>query len=149
MKNDKMNALEKLLAQAIEAGQRQAAVLSQTQDQYRRALRLLNELQAHIISYQQRQHSMSDGSVTWGEAQAMRHFIATLRTAMAAQRVEVNRLQSTLDEQTKAWTATRQRAKTLEALLAKRQAKARAAERAREQAELDDWLLNQAARRAA
>ena len=79
----------------------------------------------------------------------MRHFIATLRTAVAAQRAEVNRLQGLLDEQTQAWTATRQRAKTLEALLAKRQAKARAAERAREQAELDDWLLNQAARRAA
>lgn len=149
MKNDKMNALEKLLAQAIEAGQRQAAVLSQTQDQYRRALQLLNELQAYVIGYQQRQRDMDSASVAWGKAQAMRGFISTLMMAVGAQRTEVNRLQSTLDEQTKAWTATRQRAKTLEALLAKRQAKARAAARAREQAELDDWLLNQAARRAA
>ena len=149
MKNDKMNALEKLLAQAIEAGQRQAAVLSQTQDQYRRALQLLNELQAHVIGYQQRQRDMDSASVAWGKAQAMRGFISTLMMAVGSQRTEVNRLQALLDEQTKAWTATRQRAKALEALLVKRQAKARAAERQREQAELDDWLLNQAARRAA
>ncbi|MDE2129503.1 MAG: flagellar FliJ family protein [Betaproteobacteria bacterium] len=148
MKNDK-TALEKLHSQALDAGQRQAAELAQTQDQYRAALRLLNELQGHVINYQQRQHSMSVGSVAWGESRAMHSFIATLKAATAAQRAEVNRLQALLDEQTKAWTATRQRTKALETLLAKRRTKALATQRAREQAELDDWLLHQTSQRAA
>lgn len=148
MKNDK-TALEKLRDQALEAGQRQAAELAQTQDHYRAALRLLNELQGHVINYQQRQHVMPDGHVAWGEARAMHHFTATLKAAIAAQRTEVNRLQGLLDEQTKAWTATRQRTKALESLLAKRRAKALAAQRQREQAELDDWLLHQSSQRAA
>ena len=149
MKTDKMNALEKLHAQACEAGQRQAAVLSQTQDQYRRALQLLNELQAHVISYQQRQQVMDTSGGAWGEACAMHDFIATLKAAVSAQRTEVNKLQGLLDEQTKAWAATRQRAQALDSLLAKRRARALAAQRAREQAEMDDWLLHQASRRAA
>nr|WP_288121096.1 flagellar FliJ family protein [Thiomonas sp.] len=149
MKTSKVNVLEKLHAQACEAGQRQAAVLSQTQDQYRHALKLLSELQAHAIAYQQRQRDRDAGGVAWGEAQAMRNFITTLRTAVAAQRVEVNRLQGLLDEQTRAWTTTRQRTKALESLLAKRRSKALATQRLREQAELDDWLVHQASRRAA
>ena len=147
MKNDK-TALEKLHSQAIEAGQRQAAELAQMQDHYRHALGLLNELHGHVINYQQRQQTMGCG-VAWGEAHAMHDFIATLKAAEVAQRIEVNRLQGLLDEQTKAWTATRQRAKALDSLLSKRRAKTLAAQRQREQAELDDWLLHQASQRAA
>ena len=148
MRTDK-TALEKLHSQTLEAGQRQAAELEQTQEQYRHALRLLNELQAHVINYQQRQHIMSDGHVAWGESRAMHSFIATLKAAVSAQRAEVNKLQGLLDEQTKAWAATRQRAKALEMLLDKRRAKALATQRQREQAEMDDWLLHQSSKRAA
>ena len=148
MKNDK-SALEKLRDQALEAGQRQATELARTQDQYRAALRLLNELQGHVINYQQRQHAMGAGSVAWGESRAMHDFIATLKAAVVAQRTEVNRLQGLLDEQTKAWTTTRQRVKALEALLSKRRVRALATQRQREQAEMDDWLFHQTAQRAA
>lgn len=148
MRTDK-TALEKLRDQAVEAGQRQAAELAQTQDQYRRTLQLLTELQAHVIGYQQRQQAVDTGGGVWGEAHAMRYFIDTLKTAVGAQRAEVNRLQGLLDEQTKAWAATRQRTKALESLLAKRRARALATQRAREQADLDDWLLHQALQHAA
>lgn len=150
MKNENgKSALEKLHSQAIEAGQLQAAGLARTQDQYRHALRLLNELQAHAIAYQQRQRDMDSASVAWGKAQAMRGFISTLMMAVGSQRTEVNRLQVLLDEQTKAWAATRQRTKALETLLAKRRTKALATQRQRERAEMDDWLFHQAAQRAA
>ncbi|OZB65581.1 MAG: hypothetical protein B7X31_01940 [Thiomonas sp. 13-66-29] len=148
MKNDK-SALEKLRSQAIEAGQRQAVELARTQDQYRAALRLRNELQGHVINYQQRQQAMDAGGGAWGEARAMHDFIGTLKAASAAQRAEVNKLQGLLDEQTKAWTTTRQRVKALEALLSKRRVRALATQRQREQAEMDDWLFHQAARRVA
>ncbi|MDE2129425.1 MAG: flagellar FliJ family protein [Betaproteobacteria bacterium] len=148
MKNGK-SALEKLRDQTLEAGQRQAAELARTQDQYRAALRLRNELQGHVINYQQRQQAMDAGGSAWGEARAMRDFVATLKAASAAQRAEVNKLQGLLDEQTKAWTTTWQRVKALEALLSKRRVRALATQRQREQAEMDDWLFHQAARRVA
>ncbi|SCC94443.1 hypothetical protein THIX_60501 [Thiomonas sp. X19] len=143
-----VSVIQKLLSQAHEAEQRQAALLAQKKEQYRHALKLLNDLQAHVIHYQQRQHAMGC-SVAWGEAQAMRDFIDTLKTTASMQRTEVNRLQSMLDEQTKAWTATRQRVKALEQLVSKRRATAFATQRRREQAELDDWLLHQPSQRAA
>lgn len=140
----RLQTLQTLHAQAVEASQNCGQAVGRQQDVLRSAQSKLEQLQSYAAQYREQMHAVGTVGSAWSQVRDLRGFVERIDSAIAAQHGEIARQQQALAACTAQWTAARQREKAFEVLIDQMQAQTRQGQKASALKSLQEWAVRRA-----
>ena len=140
----RLETLQTLHAQAVEASQAAGQLVGKQQEVLRSAQAKLEQLQSYAAQYREQMQTLGSAGSAWSQVRDLRGFVDRIEAAIAAQQAELNRQQDRLTELSAQWGAARQREKAFEVLIDQHQAQKRQGQKASALKNLQEWAVRRA-----
>lgn len=140
----RLETLQALHAQAVEASENAGQLVGKQQDILRAAQAKLAQLESYAAQYREQIQTLGTAGTAWSQVRDLRGFVDRIESAITAQKIELNRQQLVLTELMGQWTAARQREKAFEVLIDQHQAQKRQGQKASALKNLQEWAVRRA-----
>lgn len=140
----RLETLQALHAQAVEASQNTGQLVGKQQESLRAAQAKLVQLQSYAAQYREQMQTLGSAGTAWSQVRDLRGFVDRIESAIAAQHQELSRQQHALAELTAQWTGIRQREKAFEVLIGQHEAQQRQGQKRSALKNLQEWAVRRA-----
>ena len=140
----RLETLQALHAQAVDAAQNAGQRVGKQQEVLRAARAKLAQLESYAAQYRGQIDSLGATGAAWSQVRDLRGFVDRIESTITAQKIELDRQQLVLTELMGQWTALRQREKAFEVLIDQHQAQKRQGQKASALKNLQEWAVRRA-----